>query len=281
MTITGTFTDFHNHLMIGVDDGAQLPSDAAAALDQFRAEGARQLITTPHFTGSLTLDAARLEERFAELDAGWAALQAVVMEDATRHGAAMRVERGVEVMLDVPNPDLSDARLRLAGTAFALVEFPSLRFPPLNAEYAVTALRSRGWTAIVAHPERYRNHDEQLTTLVKFRAAGGLLQLNAGSLFGDYGRTAAEHAQAILARGWADYVSSDYHARGEPGVRRFVNALATAGLSEQAELLAVVNPARLLAGEPPLPVPAIETSQTEQARPLWARLVDQAWRPGD
>ncbi len=267
--------------MPGVDDGAQTPSDAAAALDHFRAEGARQLITTPHFTGSLTHDAARLEERLAELDAGWAALQAVVFEDATRYGSTMRMERGVEVMLDVPNPDLSDSRLRLAGTAFALVEFPSLRFPPLNAEYAVTALRLRGWTAIVAHPERYRNHDDQLTTLVKFRAAGGLLQVNAGSLFGDYGRTAAVHAQVILTRGWADYVSSDYHARGEPGLRRFVSALVAAGLSEQAELLAVVNPARLLAGEPPLPVPAIETSQTEQARPLWARLLDQAWRPGD
>ncbi len=267
--------------MPGVDDGAQTPSDAALALDHFRAEGVRQIITTPHFTGSLTHDAARLEERLAELDAGWSALESVVTEDAARHGSAMRMERGVEVMLDVPNPDLSDSRLRLAGTVFALVEFPSLRFPPLNAEYAVTALRHSGWTAIIAHPERYRNLDEQLSTLAKFRAAGGLLQVNAGSLFGDYGRTAAEYAQAILARGWADYVSSDYHARGEPGVRRFVTALVAAGLSEHAELLATVNPARLLAGEPPLPVPPIETSQTEQARPLWARLLDQAWRPGD
>ena len=88
--------------MPGVDDGAQTPSDAAAALDQFRAEGARQIITTPHFAGSLTQDAARLEERMVELDAGWSALQAVVVEDATRHGSAMRMERGVEVMLGHP-----------------------------------------------------------------------------------------------------------------------------------------------------------------------------------
>jgi tyrosine-protein phosphatase YwqE len=129
---------------------------------------------------------------------------------------------------------------------------------------------------VIAHPERYRNHDEQLTSLAKFRAAGAVFQLNAGSLFGDYGGTAAAHARTILALGWADYVSSDYHARGEPGLRRFANALDESGLSEQAELLLVVNPARLLAGEPPLAVPAMESAQ-EQARPFWARLLDQAW----
>jgi protein-tyrosine phosphatase len=263
-------TDFHNHLIPGVDDGAQTRADSAVALARFRAEGATQIITTPHFMGSLTLDPVRGEERLSVLDDGWDALREVVAADAVRVGSAMRVERAAEIMLDVPDPDLSDERLRLAGGPFVLVEYPMLRLPPVNAELALVGLRSRGWTPVVAHPERYRNLDPTLVELARFRRAGAFLQMNAGSLFGDYGKTAAGHARQILLAGEADYVASDYHARGEPGIRRFVRALVDAGFSEQAELLTVTNPGRLLTGEPPLRVPPI-TAKTE-SRSLWERL---------
>ena len=270
MTLAQSITDFHSHLMPGVDDGARDAADSAAALKRFRAEGAAQIITTPHVAGSFTLDRSRGEARLAELDAGWATLRAVVAADAQRTGRALRVERGAEVMLDVPAPDLSDERLRLAGGSFVLVEYPMLRLPPVNAEVALRELRARGWMPILAHPERYRNLDPTLTELARFRAAGAFLQLNAGSLFGDYGKTAASHARHILMAGEADYVASDYHARGEPGVRRFVRAMEDAGFAEQAELLASTNPARVLAGEPPLRVPPIHARS--ESRSLWERL---------
>ena len=265
-----SITDFHNHLVPGVDDGAQEPEDSAAALGRFRAEGARQVITTPHFLGSLSLDRGRCDARLAELDAGWEALRAVVDADAVRMGSAMRVERGVELMLDVTDPDLSDARLRLAGGPFALVEYPALRLPPLNAEIVLQGLRARGWIPVVAHPERYRNLNPSLAELARLRAAGAFLQMNAGSLFGDYGKTAAGHASRILMAGEADYVASDYHTRGEPGMLRFVRAMIDAGFSEQAELLTVTNPGKLLAGELPLPVPPIQARTDE--RSLWQRI---------
>jgi protein-tyrosine phosphatase len=226
-----SITDFHNHLVPGVDDGAQEPEDSAAALARFRAEGASQVITTPHFLGSLSLDRGRCDVRLAELDAGWEVLRAVVDADAAQMGSAMRVERGVELMLDVTDPDLSDARLRLAGGPFVLVEYPALRLPPLNAEFALQGLRARGWIPVVAHPERYRNLNPSLAELARFRAAGAFLQMNAGSLFGDYGKTAAGHASRILMAGEADYVASDYHTRGEPGMHRFVRAMIDAGFS--------------------------------------------------
>ena len=108
MSAVKFITDFHSHLVPGVDDGAQQSADSAVALQRFRAEGATQVITTPHFMGSLTLDPARCEERLGMLDDGWEVLRAVVADDAGRMGSALRVERGAEVMLDVPDPDLSD-----------------------------------------------------------------------------------------------------------------------------------------------------------------------------
>ena len=56
----------------------------------------------------------------------------------------MRVERGAEVMPTRLTPDLFDERLRLAGGPFVLVEYPMLRLPPVNAEFALMQLRVRG-----------------------------------------------------------------------------------------------------------------------------------------
>ena len=274
------FTDFHSHLIPGVDDGAQHAADSAFGLAQFRAEGVSTIITTPHFKGSLSTDPALCEARLAELDRGWETLRDLVAEDGLQHGAALRVERGVELMLDVPDPDLHDPRLRLAGGPFALVEYPGMRLPPINAEYPIATIRRSGWIPVLAHPERYRNLDDSLLAMERIRAAGACFQLNAGSLFGHYGKTAATHARNILTAGFADYVSSDYHAHGAPGMQRFVEALVEGGFAVQAELLAVTNPARLLAGEMPLPVPPLgvrgasdDPDQTQQARPWWVRLL--------
>ena len=277
--LADAFTDFHSHLMPGVDDGAQTAADSAFAIAQFRAEGAAAVITTPHCRASLTADPAQMETRLAELDSGWEVLQRIVADDGRRNGRALRVERGVELMLDIPAPDLRDARLRLAGGPFVLVEYQGMRLPPINAEYPFATIRGNGWIPVLAHPERYRNADEGPVALQRIRAAGACFQINAGSLFGDYGRTAATLVRNILIAGYADFVSSDYHAHGAPGVRRFMDALTEAGFSEQAELLAVINPARLLAGEMPLPVPPLvsreppEAAQTQQARPWWVRLL--------
>ena len=144
-------------------------------------------------------------------------------------------------------------------------------FPPVNAELPLIALVEDGWIPVIAHPERYRNLDASMAELARFKLAGAYLQVNVGSLFGDYGKTAASHARNILALGWADYVSSDYHAIGEPGCARFVTALDESGFAEVAELLTVTNPGRLLAGHTPVSVPPIELPNDDKT--LWERVM--------
>ena len=268
--MTAGYTDFHNHLIPGVDDGARDAEFSAGALTAFRRVGVSQLIVTPHFDGSLTHAADRMAARLAELDAGWAELRGVVDADTATHDSSMRVERGVELMLDVPDPVLTDERLRLAGTRFVLVEYPGLQLPPLNAAVAISLIRRAGWVPIIAHPERYRNLSA-VTSLGELMRAGALLQVNAGSLLGHYGSTAQARASEILAHGIASYVCSDYHARGEPATGSFASVLAQAGFGAQVALLLETNPARLLNDEPPLPVPPITVNA--EAAPWWKKLL--------
>lgn len=256
--------DFHSHLIPAVDDGAPDAATGLTGLRAFAAQGTATCITTPHFDGSLTKQPEALAARLAEFDAGWEALQRAMQGET----GLPRLERGTEVMLDDPDPDLSDARLRLAGGPFVLCEFPAMRLPP-NAEWAVLNLRQHGWRPIIAHPERYRNHDDRLSALSRCRAAGAFLQVNAGSLLGQHGDRALAIARALLQEGWADYLASDYHARGVPATARAVALLRERGAEAQIRLLTEQNPARILTGDDPLPVPPLASSK---ARPWWARL---------
>lgn len=259
-----SIVDFHSHLMPAVDDGAPDEQHALEALRAFAAQGARTCITTPHFDGSLTKAPALRDARLAELDRGWGRLRTAVAAEP----GLPAIERGVEVMLDDPDPDLQDARLRLAGGPFVLCEFPAMRVPP-NAEWAMNNLRQKGWRPIIAHPERYRNHDDRFSVIARCRSAGAHLQLNAGSLFGQHGERAAAIARLLLEHGWVDYIASDHHARGVPATSRAIAWLHERGGEVQARLLTEENPARILAGEGPLPVPVMDT---RPARGWWDRL---------
>ncbi|HEX8694188.1 MAG TPA: CpsB/CapC family capsule biosynthesis tyrosine phosphatase [Longimicrobium sp.] len=254
--------DFHNHLVPGVDDGAADLAEARAGLAALVGQGVRTIVTTSHLPGSLTTRPARLAEVLAARDRAWETLRAAAAADFP----GVRLERGHEVMLDVPVPDLSDPRVRLAGTAYALVEFPFFAVPPGSAR-VLAALAGRGWVPVVAHPERYSGLSAELDEAVEWKRAGAYLQINSGSVLGKYGPAPREAAWALLRAGLADFLSSDYHARGTPAVAACRAALEQAGGAEQARLLSEENPARLLAGRPPHPVPPLRADP----RPLWKR----------
>jgi protein-tyrosine phosphatase len=253
--------DFHNHLMPGVDDGAQSAADAAHALAAFKQDGVGVVVTTPHVDGSLTLLPAALAERLASLDAAFEVLQGCAAA-----AGDIRVERGAELLLDAPELDLSDARLRLAGTRSFLMEFPFGLVPPYSPR-VVKGLASGGHTPIIAHPERYRDVWSQPELAAEWRDAGAYLQLNGASLLGYYGPEVRGTAFELLRRGWVDYICSDYHARGSAQVAQYRALLEASDGAEQAQILMQTNPSRMLDGLSPLPVAGLQMKPT-----LWNRV---------
>jgi protein-tyrosine phosphatase len=256
---TTGFVDFHSHLLAGVDDGARDEEESRAAVGTFRAAGATALVTTPHFDGSLTGQPERMRERMSALDEAWEALRAWVEQEVPE----LRIGRGVELKLDVPEPDCSDPRVRLDGGRFVLVEFPGMQVP-VRSELPLQAIARQGFTPVLAHPERYGGFDEELKRAHRWKNAGALLQINAGSLTGRYGQRARGNAELLLGAGLADFLCSDFHARGELATQQ---VLETADRdAEIFALLTRVNPQRLLDGELPIAVPAVSQG------PWWKRV---------
>lgn len=258
----GALADIHNHLVPDVDDGARNLEDVLTSVEQMAHEGIRKIVTTPHLDGSLTLDREQLEARLQVVDEAFDMAVRAVGERFPE----VDFRRGHEVMLDVPDVDFAEPRMRLAGTSFVLVEWPRAHLPPGTAK-VLRRIREDGYRAIVAHPERYLGFD--LGVARAWRDAGAYLQVNYGSLAGRYGGNARAFALRLLRRGWADYLASDFH--GGPGKKLYRgeawSRIESLGGGEALLHLCVTNPGRIFQDEAPMPVPMLPPE-----RGFWAKV---------
>lgn len=258
------YADLHSHLVPGVDDGARTGEDTLEGVGRMWEAGIERVLTTPHLEGSLTHDSRALEARLGEVDDAWAWSSTAVRERYPE----LDFRRGFEIMLDVPDPDLEDERLKLGGTSFVLVEWPRMQVPPQSIQ-ALSRIRSAGLRPILAHPERYFGLDPQLRVVEAWKEAGAYLQVNHGSLVGRYGNDARSIAGRLLRRGWVDYLATDFHGRSHLSLY-FEEAearLSTLGGEEQFDLLTGTNPSRVFRDREPLPVPPLEADPG-----LWGKL---------
>jgi tyrosine-protein phosphatase YwqE len=258
--------DLHSHLIPGVDDGARDLADSRDSVQMLTRSGIRRIITTPHLDGSLTQNPDGFRAHMEVVDAAWESVRVTVAEKFPE----VEFRRGHEVMLDVPDPDFSDDRVRLAGTSFVLIEWPRLQVPP-GTEQVISRLCAQGLRPIIAHPERYHGMDSEMEIAGKWRDAGAYLQVNHGSLARGYGTRIHERAVELMERGWVDFLSSDFHARPHlvPHVDEARSVLDEMGGDEQFLLLARTNPTRVFRDEAPLPVPPLA-----RRKGAWQKLRD-------
>jgi protein-tyrosine phosphatase len=249
-------TDIHNHLVPAVDDGAQSFHEALTHLQTLFAEGVTRLSVSPHLFGWLTDEPGaleqrldRLEEAFAELERGCAAYTDVP-----------QLYFGQEILCptaDIARRVFLESRAGYRGTSYALVEFGfELQGDPTEVVRAVLQARRR---IIISHPERYRRSriNVSIDELRGWKRAGALLQVNAGSLLGDYGPAIEKLAWQALGEGLADVVATDHHADSRVVSPRTAFNRVAGRNPEVARLLMSENTTRVLNNEDLLPVPSI------------------------
>ncbi len=258
--------DLHSHLVPAVDDGARTVDGSLDGLGRMMAVGITRVATTPHALGSLTRDPVGFAKWIDEVDDQWAILERA----AAASFPGLELQRGHEVMLDVPDPDLSDSRLHLGDTRYVLIEWPRLQIPPGTVP-VLTRLVEAGVSPLIAHPERYAGLDRGLALVEEWRRVGARLQCNYGSLLGRYGPAPRTVVLRMLERGLVDCLSTDFHGRKHLKlfVREARDLFEEAEADEAWSILSGANPRRILDDEAPLAVPPVD-----MATSLWGRVRD-------
>lgn len=237
--------DLHSHVLPGVDDGAV---DLAGSLEILRAaadDGVERMAATPHVREDFPTTPEQMERLVVEVTA------------AARE-AAIPVELLPGGELDVQTAaGLDDAALRRFGlggnSSLLLLEFPYHGWP-LELRELVFALGTRGFTVVLAHPERNADVQERPERLRELVDAGVFVQLTAASVDGRLGRRPAAAARTLLDAGLAHLIASDAHAAAVRAVGMTAAAEAV-GDETLGRWLTHDVPAALLANAPVPPRP--------------------------
>ena len=197
-------TDWHCHILPGVDDGIRTMESALEVLAAYEQPGVREVWLTPHIMEDVPNETAALRRRFAELKEAYE--------------GPIRLRLGAENMIDT----LFDRRfaagdfLTLGGKeeipgregTLLLVE-TSYFSPPMSFQDTLDDIRLQGLHPLLAHPERYVYMGRR--DYFRLKDNGVLFQLNLMSLTGIYGAEAASKASRLLQDGLYDFVGSDLH----------------------------------------------------------------------
>lgn len=231
--------DIHCHVLPGVDDGADSDETGRAMLRRAIDEGVEALVLTPHVRpedGAQRLQV--LQDRFD-----------LFAETAADLG--LRLHLGAELGFRFGLAELaaSSPVARLAGGDYVLVDLPPGPLSP-GLEQAFFEVRTAGLRPVLAHPERHRLLATEPERLRRLREQDLLLQVDAGSLRGRFGRRAQAAAVHLVEQGLADFVGSDGHdlQRRPLSLRSAYDQVVDLAGEAEAQRLFARNPAHVLTG---------------------------------
>lgn len=216
-------TDYHSHILPGIDDGAETLESALSMARLFQEAGYRQIYCTSHLIkGQFEVSTADIYEARNQLQ-----------RELDREQIDIKLLAGREHYLDEFLLEHLKQPLLLEGTNFFMVEIPNLISIELVKE-VLFQVTCRGYVPFIAHPERCNLLEltEQGTKSSKFWGAwttrnapaekevnllsylqdiGCQFQANLGSFNGFYGKHIQQKAQAFEKASIYTHLGTDAH----------------------------------------------------------------------
>lgn len=216
-------TDWHSHILPGVDDGIKEMGDSLKAIAEMEKLGVKHLWLTPHVMEDCPNETQALRKKFEELK--------------LEYSGNVKLHLASENMLD----SLFEERLEvndflpLGEKGSHLLVETSYYNPPMNMIGLLEKIKGKGYFPVLAHPERYQYMDEQ--DYQRLKEMGVLFQANYFSLIGAYGHTAQKKLEWLLKNGMIDLMGSDLHrlgalmrlVEGSPRKRKHLEAMKAVG----------------------------------------------------
>lgn len=207
------FTEWHCHLLPGVDDGIKTLDESLKTLCLYEEAGIRTVWLTPHIMEDIPNTPAQLRERFGELQQAYKGN--IELHLAAEHMLDALFEERLE----------ADDLLPIGEEGTHLLVETSYFNPPMDLKGMLKRIQAKGYHPLLAHPERYvymdeRDYQELKDLDIKF-------QLNIPALVGMYGERVQKKAQQLLKAGMYTCMGNDTHTY------RFFASLLDAKLPEK------------------------------------------------
>lgn len=191
--------DMHCHILPGVDDGARDLNESLRMLEAARAAGVASIVCTPH-----------CRDPYFDYNAMWDAFELL-----KRHAGGFPLTMGFEVnhakLMDLGMEWVD--HLAFDGGREFLLELSTRADKLMFNEYERTIfeLQGRGYTVIIAHPERYRAVQQDVDVARRLVKMGCKLQASADFIAG--GRLGKEKkpAKLLFEENLYSFIASDAH----------------------------------------------------------------------
>lgn len=192
-------TDWHCHILPGVDDGVDNLEESLAILGQYEQAGYKTVWLTPHIMEDVPNTTERLRRAYERLQQAYT--------------GPIQLRLAAENMLD----SLFSERLEAGdvlpiGNSNTLLVETSYFSAPYRFHQTLDKIKSKGYFPLLAHPERY-NYINDMRTYRELKDKGVRFQMNLLSLCGHYGPMVKEKAIKLLNAGMIDHCGTDLHRR--------------------------------------------------------------------
>tara|TARA_S200000501_G_scaffold378888_1_gene444624 strand:+ start:53288 stop:54082 length:795 start_codon:yes stop_codon:yes gene_type:complete len=196
--------DFHNHILPNQDDGSNSLEVSLSMLKHAADQGITDVVNTVHFqhpkVDFLKINNSKISSAINNLQ-----------EELNKRKIPITLHFGAEVFY-LPNLlDIIDNPLVTFGKRkYILIEF-SVYDIPRTQKQVLYDLKIKGITPIIAHPERYKQVQENIYLVYDWLNSGCLIQVDAGSIIGTLGKKSKIAAEKIINNNWCQILGSDAH----------------------------------------------------------------------
>lgn len=191
------FTDWHCHILPGVDDGVQTMDEALQILAEYERLGVKEVWFTPHIMEDMPNTPQHLRERFAELQAAYQGKVTLNLASENMLDNLFEERLNKNDLLPIGK----DGRHLLVETSYFN--------PPMGLQNILLRIKAKGYFPILAHPERYLYMGE--SDYQQLKSMNIQFQLNQFSLLGLYGKEVKKKVLMLQKLRMYDYAGTDLH----------------------------------------------------------------------
>lgn len=202
--------DIHNHILPGVDDGAEDISTSMKLIDMEYKSGVRNIIFTPHYVVRSSEKKRQSSSENMQLAFD------TIRTECKKSYPDMKVKLGNELFYSEEIIDeLNAKRANIMGTdcnnnKYILTEFyTDIRFQDMKK--AISRYQMAGYKPIIAHVERYDSLYKEYDNMDELKNNGVMFQVNTENFLEGLFSSNKKYCIQLINEGYVDYISTDSH----------------------------------------------------------------------